>query len=152
MSISQAYRGVTYIVPETDEEDWGDQGTTQLVALLAGGNETEFTSAASNVVKKAIVGADLTISAGGTITWVKNHHVVLGNAAAVTVDATTGISAGESDKQLLTLEGGHATNTVQLDHAGNCNLNGAVVLGLGHTITLRWSVVDTEWVEQHRSH
>ena len=152
MAISQTYLGLARLVAETDEEDWGDEQTAYLVALLAAGDLTEFESAAGDVVKKEIVGADLTIAAAGTITWVGNHHIVSGDAAPVTVDATTGISAGESDKQELTLEGGDGTNTVQLDHAGNVNLNGAVVLGLGHQITLRWSVADSEWVEQERSH
>lgn len=152
MAVSVPYRGVTYIVPETDEEDWGDQVTTQLVALLNAGDETEFTSAASNVVAKTITGADLSIAAGATITWVGNHHKVTGDGAPVTVDATTGISAGESDRQKLRLVGGSDTNTVTIAFAGNVNVNGAVVLAAGHIIDFEWDLTNTEWLEVGRSH
>ena len=152
MATAQAYRGTTYTVPATDDEDWGDQVTAQLLALLKGGDVGEFTSVALNVVKKDPVGADLSLAAGATITWTHNVHIVKGTSAPITVDATTGISAGQADKQKLILEGGDATNTVRLNHAGTVNVNGACVLGLGHWIELRWSVADTEWVERNRSH
>ncbi len=152
MAISQDYRGTTYSVPETDEEDWGAQGTTMLVALLAGGDSTEFTSAASNVVAKQISGADLTIAAAGTITWTANRHKVAGDGGAVTVDATTGISAGEADGQPLRLIGTSDTNTVTLAHAGNVSLNGTCVLRDGYYIDLEWVSADSQWEEVNRSH
>lgn len=152
MAVSVPYRGVTYLVPETDEEDWGDQGTSQLVALLTAGDETEFTSIAGDVVAKTITGADLSIAAGGTITWTGNHHKVTGSGGPVTVDGTTGISAGESDRQKLRLVGGDDTNTVTLNFAGNVIVNGAVVLGAGHVIDFEWDLSVTEWIEVSRSH
>jgi len=150
MAIANTYRGIPFIVPETDEEDWGDQGTNMLVALLDGGDETEFTSVADDIVAKRIVGADLVIAAAGTITWTANHHVVTGDAAPVTVDAVTGISAGEEDRQPLRLVGGSDTNTVTLEFAGNVNPNGPIVLRLGSTIDLEWDLTNTEWVEASR--
>ena len=152
MAITVPYLGLNRLVAEVPEEDWGEETTAYLVALLQSGDVMEFKSVALNILRREIVGADLVIAVAGTITWTANHHIVSGDSAAVTVDATTGIAVGETDKQVLTLEGGDATNTVQLDHAGNVNLNGAVVLGLGHKIRLEWSVVDTEWVELNRSH
>ena len=152
MAVSVPYRGVTYLVMETDEEDWGDQGTTMLVALLEAGDDTEFTSVATNIVAKRIVGADLSIAVAGTITWTHNHHLVTGDGAAVTVDATTGISAGEVDRQPLRLVGGSDTNTVTIPFAGNVNVNGAAVLAAGHVIDFEWDTTNTEWLEVGRSH
>ena len=152
MAVSQPYRGVTYIIPETDEEDWGDQGTNAFVALLDGGDETEFTSVALNIVAKRIVGADLLIAAAGTITWTGNHHLVTGTPGAVTVDATTGISAGEVDRQPLRLVGGSDTSTVTLAFAGNVNVNGPIVLRAGYIIDFEWDLTNTEWLEVGRSH
>ena len=99
-----------------------------------------------------IIGADLTIAVAGTITWTANHHLVTGDGAAVTVDATTGIAAGEVDRQPLRLVGGSDTNTVTLAFAGNVNVNGAAVLGAGHVIDLEWDLTNTEWIEVGRSH
>lgn len=152
MAVSAPYLGETFLYPETDEEDWGDEGTGAAVALLDAGNRTEFKSVAGDVVKQTTRGAILTIAAAGTITWTHNHHVVVGDAAPVTVGAVTGISAGEVDRQPLRLVGGDGTNTVQLDFAGNVNVNGAVVLGLGHSIDFEWDLTNTEWVEVGRSH
>lgn len=152
MAISQVYRGVTYLYPETDEEDWGDQATNAVVALLAAGDDTEFTSVALNIVAKRVVGADLAIGVGATITWTHNHHLVTGDAAPVTVDATTGISAGEVDRQPLRLVGGSDTDTVTLEFAGNVNVNGPVVLRAGYSIDFEWDLTNTEWLEVGRSH
>lgn len=152
MAVSVTYRSTTYSVPETDEEDWGAEVTAQLTALLNGGDATEHESAASNIVAKEPVGADLTIAAAATITWTHNVHMVTGSGGAVTVDSTTGVSAGEFDRQKLTLIGGSDTNTVTLAHAGNLNLNGACVLAAGHHVVLRWDNDGSEWIEESRSH
>ena len=152
MAVSTPYRGTTYLIPETDEEDWGDTVTNLLVAIATAANLFQFTSAALNPVGKANVGADLTISASGTITWTHNHHVISGDGGAVTVDSTTGIAAGEADRQPLRLIGGHATNTVRIEDAGNTSPNGAVVLGLGHSIDFEWDDDNSNWIETGRSH
>jgi hypothetical protein len=152
MAVSTPYRGTTFLIPETDEEDWGDETTALLVALTTAANLREFTSAALNPVAKANIGADLTISAAGTITWTHNHHQVEGDGGAVTVNATTGIAAGEADRQPLRLVGGHATNTVTIEFAGNCAPNGAVTLGLDEFIDLEWDVGNSVWLEAGRSH
>jgi hypothetical protein len=152
MAVSTPYRGTTFLIPETDEEDWGDEATALLVALTVAQNLQEFTSAALNPVVKANIGADLTIAAGGTITWTHNEHQVEGSAAPVTVDATTGISAGEADRQPLRLVGGDATNTVTIEFAGNCEPNGAVILGLKEYIDFEWDTGTSKWVETNRSH
>lgn len=152
MAVSTPYRGTTFLIPETDEEDWGDETTNLLVALTTAANLREFTSAALDPVAKANIGADLTISAGGTITWTHNHHQVVGDAAPVTVSAVTGISAGEADRQPLRLVGGDGTNTVTIAFAGNCEPNGDVVLGLDEFIDFEWDSGDSKWNETNRSH
>ena len=115
MAITVPYLGLNRLVAEVPEEDWGEEATAWAVALLQSGNVMEFKSIALNILRREIVGADLVIAVAGTITWTANHHIVSGDSAAVTVDATTGIAVGETDKQVLTLEGGDATNTVQLN-------------------------------------
>ena len=152
MAVSTPYRGTTYLIPETDEEDWGDTVTNLLVAIATAANLFQFTSAALNPVGKESAGADLTIAAAGTITWTHNLHVISGDGGAVTVDSTTGIAAGEADWQGLTLVGGHATNTVRIEDAGNTSPNGAVVLGLGHMIHFLWDDDNSNWLEAWRSH
>ena len=152
MAISQTYLNLARLIAETDEEDWGDETTAFLVDLLKAGDLTEFRSVATNILAKRVIGADLTIAVAGTITWTANHHLVTGDGAAVTVDATTGIAAGEVDRQPLRLVGGSDTNTVTLAFAGNVNVNGAAVLGAGHVIDLEWDLTNTEWIEVGRSH
>lgn len=152
MAVSVTYRGTTYSVPETDEEDWGAEVTAQLQALLTAGDDTEYTTAASNIISRTPVGADLTVADGATLTWTHNVHLVSGSGGAATVDATTGISAGEFDRQRLRLIGGSDVNTVTLAFAGNVNVNGACVLANGHVIDLEWDTTNTEWLEVSRSH
>lgn len=152
MAVSVTYRGTVYTYPETDEEDWGDEATAAVVALLQAGEETEFTSAASEILSKDPVGADLTIADGTTLEWVRNVHAIQSDGGAVTVDATTGIAAGEVDQQKLLLMGLSDTDTVEIAAAGNCDPNGAWVSRLGHWIEFRWDATNSIWRERGRSH
>lgn len=152
MAITVTFRGVSFLVPETDEEDWGDQGTAQLVALLGGLDDTLKESAAGDILNQDTVGADLTISTGATLTWTHNIHGIQSDGGAITVGAVTGISAGEFDQQKLLLMGLSDTDTVQIDAAGNVDPNGAFVSQLGWWIEFRWDLTNSVWRERGRSH
>jgi hypothetical protein len=91
------------------------------------------------------------ISAAGTITAaveLRELRRVQGNAAAVTANSTTPITAGITEGQELILKGMSDTNTVTILDSGNVNLNGDVTLYAGSTLSLVW--IDSEWLEISR--
>lgn len=95
-----------------------------------------------------------TISAAGTIAITGTGEQLLrvqGNAGAVTVDATTALTAGTKDGQQCMLQGLSDVNTVTIPGVGNVNTNGACVLGNGDFLRLMWIAADSAWRETSRS-
>jgi hypothetical protein len=91
------------------------------------------------------------ISAAGTITAaveLRELRRVQGNAAAVTANSTTPITAGITEGQELILKGMSDTNTVTILDSGNVDLNGDMTLYNGSTLSLVW--VDSKWLEISR--
>lgn len=81
----------------------------------------------------------------------KNIVFVSGNAAAITVDATTGVQDGTFNGQECVLVGMDDTNTVTVDSVGNVEINGSVTLGYHDSITLMWDNTNAVWFEISRS-
>lgn len=94
----------------------------------------------------------LVLADGDTLSPTREVHTVQGAGRAVTLCSARPIAEGVTDDQCLVLEGAHDTNTVMICHGGTVNLNGAVVLGLHHSIELQWSSGVRLWHERHRSH
>lgn len=93
-----------------------------------------------------------TISLLGSATLTPTHTTmrVSGNGGPVVLGTTTAIADGSIEGQLLIVEGRSNTNTVEI--RGNANTKGGdVILGLSDSITYKWSLVDSLWVEQGRS-
>lgn len=91
------------------------------------------------------------ISAAGTITAsveIRELRRVQGNAAAVTANTTTPITAGTTEGQELILKGMSDTNTVTITNAGNVTLNGEITLYNGSVLSLVW--IDSAWLEISR--
>lgn len=95
-----------------------------------------------------------TLSAAATITLAGNGRQLIrvqGNGGAITVNATTGVTAGTKDGIELRLQGLSDANTVQIDTAGNMRVNGTCVLGQGDILDLQWDNSDAKWTEVSRS-
>lgn len=95
-----------------------------------------------------------TLSAAATITLAGNGRQLIrvqGNGGAITVDATTGVTAGTKDGIELRLQGLSDTNTVTIASAGNMRLNGTCVLGNGDVLDLMWNNSNSTWDEVGRS-
>ena len=92
--------------------------------------------------------ATANISAAGTITAAAGQRElrrIQGNAAAVTADTTTPITAGTTEGQELILKGMSDTNTVTIQNSGNVTLNGDMVLYASSVLSLVW--IDSKWLE-----
>lgn len=96
------------------------------------------------------------VNASGTITLIdvsaqKNLVRVNGNAAAVTVDGTTGIQAGTFDGQELEIVGTADDFTVTLLQSGNVRTKGSATLGYYDVIVFGWAQSDAIWYEKSRN-
>lgn len=137
-------------VPETREQDWGDQVTGILDDLIDGAEAALTRDGSGNLLPKA-PSASNTLASLATLTPTAAVHKIQGSGGAVTLHATTAIADGTADGQLLLLQGAHAANTVTIPAASNTNLNGPCTLGLGETLYLRWDLALSAWYEITRS-
>lgn len=84
-----------------------------------------------------------------------SHSIVriAGNGAAIILDTDPAIADGESDGQILYIQGCSDTDTVQIADACNTQLAGgaAVILGLGDIFTALWDSGGSLWREISRS-
>lgn len=76
---------------------------------------------------------------------------VQGNGAAVTADATTPLTAGNTDGQELILIGRSNSNTLTIANSGNVRLKEAITLKQGCALYLEWDLNDGKWSENARS-
>ena len=79
-----------------------------------------------------------TVTAGATLSSSASSIRVAGSGGAVTLSATTAISAGSEDGQILMLVGTDDTNTVTVPNTGNMYIPSSVTLGRGDTLVLVW--------------
>lgn len=145
--------GTTRSVPETDEENWGQEVTNLHLdqAKGLGGDDGISWLISGKGVHRATVTNNLTLGAAGTITQASAIHIIAGSAP-VTLSATTSISNGVVDGQILYLLGhsGITTNTVTILDASNVVLNGTIVFTAHQGLILRWDATLTDWVELFR--
>lgn len=134
MAVNKSYNGTTYSIPQNGDENWGTDVTAFLSDVATKENNVPSTSVPT---------------AGGTLTPSQRHYK-LAPASAVTLNTTTAITDGSYNGQELTLQGTSDTNTVTIQHGANTNLNGDIILGNGHMISLVWDSTN-KWSEIYRS-
>ncbi len=117
--------------------------------VLAGGvlfaNATSGGTGTSTSGKLVLTSASSTVSASSTFNPSGTTHIVTGNGAAVTLNTTTGITAGIAGGRVLVLVGGSDSNTVTVPDSGNCSLQSNRTLGAGDTLVLVWN--GSAWCE-----
>lgn len=145
MSTEVDFLGQTRIVPESGEDDWGDEVSEQLIDLLTVGDFFFFR--ASGNLGFRLTSATQVLAGGGTITP-SAPVMKLSAASPITVGT---ITDGSIDGQILILMGLSDTNTVRLNHGSNCQLKGDVILGLYDTIKLRWDQTIGDWIDIGRN-
>ena len=151
MSQNQAYSGTTFVIPETEEVDWGEQVTDYLVKMARGNNSTSAILISQNIGIHLHLPTVTSVTAAMTLTQTHPRHKVAGDSAARTLSATTAIADGSFDGQELVASGNSASNTVTIPDGANTRLNGNITLGLGDSITLIWDSTDSNWWEISRS-
>lgn len=150
MSLAVDFLDEPRVVPETPEQDWGDEVTNQLFDMLRAGDFAFFVDGSGNLgVRLQSVAS--TLADGATLTPTFPVHRVAGSGGAVTLSAITAITAGTKDGQLLILLGTSNTNTVRVLNGANTLLNGTVILGQGDVLELFWSSSLALWVERGRN-
>jgi len=150
MSESVTVLGQNYEIPETPEEDWGDEMTPWCVAVSTGINSVVTVDGADNPVLLEPVSTEL-LEDDDTLMPETPIVRVGGDGATATLSATTSISDGTVDGQKLVLFGTSDTNTVTILHNSNVQLNGHVILADNDCIELRWSSTGGSWLEVTRS-
>jgi len=101
---------------------------------------------------------DQTIAAGTTIVTSSGIVRVAGDGGAVTCTSDPTVTNGDTDGQIIIIQGTHDTNTVTIQDEDNnagstLELAGGVnfALGLGDTIQLMWDSGESKWFEITRS-
>lgn len=148
MSITVSLGATNYIIPETDETDWGEQVTNFLVRTAT---MLDGVSALKSTIPVPLMKSTTSaLAAGATLTPTHPTHRVSGSGSAVTLSASTSIANGTYNGELLRLEGDHATNTVTIQDASNVQLRGDITLGLNDTLDLVWDSTLGDWKETAR--
>lgn len=97
-----------------------------------------------------------TLGAADTITYTAGKYNIVkkisGTSAAVTLNATTGITNGTIDGQRCTLIGQDDSNSVTVANAGNILCNGNYELTANRVMELIWDNTASKWIEISRSH
>ena len=150
MATSKTLHADTVLVPIVDEIDWGAEVSAFLATLIEDLHAISWQDAAGNVFSKMSV-TTTTFAASATLTPDTNIYRVSGTSAAVTMDATTSITDGEVDGQLLLMVGTSDTNTVTILDAKNTKQNGNVTLKAGHEIEYWWDSTGSVWQERTRN-
>jgi hypothetical protein len=159
MTVNIDYFGTTRSIPETDEENWGAEGTNLHVdTVRAVGSVVDSTTSGlawliSNIPVLVFSSTtNLALGAGATITQSRPIHIVSGSGA-ITLNGTTAITNGVRHGQVLGLMGdsGITTNTVSITDGSNVSLNGNITLGAGHFLLLWWDSVLADWRELFRN-
>lgn len=148
MPISVPFLEQTRQIPQTDEENWGDELTDYLVDLAELDALIEF---AADVLYPKRTSASSTLASGTTLTPSAPVHLLTGSGGAITLSASTAIADGAADGVELLLAGDHAANFVTLLDAANTLLNGPCQLRQHEFLYLRWSAAQSAWVEVARS-
>lgn len=148
MGIPKTLYGQVRTVPVTEDEEWGDDTTSQFIDVIDGAEGTSLKKS-SVVIPKVVNKAAAVYAAGGTIAPTHPEHVVSGDGVAVTLSAVTAIGDGSAVGERLVIRGNHATNFVTILNGANTLLNGSVTLELNDYIELEWNGAD--WVETNRS-
>ena len=151
MSIDHDLSGTTYSIPERKQRGWGSTVTALLGALTDTLDGLSFTGTAGNPLLVVGVVAAADYAAGATLTPTKPVHLVGGDGAARTLNATTAIADGEIDGQLLILLGTSSTNTLTVPAAANTLLNGPCTLTAFGSLLLMWDDTNSVWREVARN-
>lgn len=149
MGIADTVFGKNVTIPETDDRNWGAQGTTILQDIITWADALGYLISGEGALR--LKSTDSTLAASATLTPTHPVHRVDGSGGAVTLDGTTAIADGSVAGQVLVLIGTHATNTVKVPNSANTRLNGSVTLALGDVIILWWDSTDSNWVEFTRN-
>jgi len=151
MAISKTLLGTSREIPQSGNKGWGSTMTTVATDLIDIANVNTDKNAAGSLVNILTVDTQTPASAA---TLVVNGSLVRisGSAGAVTLNATTPITNGEFDGQILELSGINDTNTVTIQSNGtNVKMNGDVTLTDGDTIKYWWDNTSTAWRERARN-
>jgi hypothetical protein len=153
MSLTRDLFESTRTIPQ-EGETYGDDLSDTLDSLIQGVDGAAMVlSGSSKVALKANTETGTTsLAAGGTLTATASRMRIQGTSSAVTLSASTAIADGDSEGQLLILQGGHATNTVTILGDANTSLNGDCVLEQYNCLGLVWDVAASLWIELFRSH
>jgi len=150
MALPKTFYAVSRDIPQSGERNWGNT-MTQVVADLIDGLDGVTLLLASGVSLLKLESTDTSFAAGATLTATFPAHRVQGASGAVTLDATTAVTDGSIDGQLLVLFGVSDTNTVTIEDAANTKLNGQVILTDGDCIILYWDSTNSLWREVARN-
>lgn len=128
------------------QNDTSSGNALDSIARWSSGNEVRVSKANTFTIRSPSVNS---LAAAATLTVAASAHHVAGSGGAVTLSATTAISAGSYDGQLLYLIGTDNTNTVTVPDSGNCNLGAARTLGAGDILVLMYVIDDVAdaWYE-----
>lgn len=149
MAVSQDLFGITYQIPQSDEEPWGTNVTAIIVALADYLDSIGISLSGQGIQK---LPSTTTIVAGATTLSVTHpRHRVIGNGGPVTMSATNALSDGLEDGHLVTVLGISDTETVTILDGARTKQNGNVTLGLGSQITYCWDQLLQLWIEIGRT-
>lgn len=147
MALLRNYHGVQYQIPESKEKSWGPTVTALLASFCVDLDSLSTLSGAVPLL--AMPTASTTLAAGGALTQTHPWHMVSGTPGAVTLSATTSITAGGRDGTLLVISGG--ANAVTILDGSGVLLNGNATVSAGRTIVLGWSSTLAVWAELARN-
>jgi hypothetical protein len=142
-------------IPDTPGEDgWASDVSGLLDDFVDHAEATSFLGGDGSVLEYWQAAASVnTLAAGATLTPGNRVHRLQGDGGPVTLSAVTAIADGEKDGQILTLLGGHASDTVEILDGASVTLGGgsAITLTLGEALHLRWDDDSGSWFEIGRS-
>lgn len=129
------YDGTDLII----DPDVVGSGSLKITGQVVHDEETVYTS------------LSLSISAAGGITPVKTLHRIAGDGGPIDITADPQIAAG-TDGQILILEGGSDSNTVQLDTGNGVHLHeDRAIFSDMDMMTLHYNAIDSAWHEISRN-
>lgn len=147
MSISTAYHGVTYPIPETKDKAWGPTVTALIIGFCS---DLDSLSVPVGAGRSLVIPSTTTaVTSGDTVTQTTAWHRLSGGGSSVTLSATSAVADGALDGVLLLLSG--SANTVTVLHGANTTLNGDATLGVGDILALVWNATDSSWWEVWRN-
>ena len=151
MTISKTLFGASVDVPETPEEDWGDDVTGYNVSLIDGVDASVAKSGSTYYPKGSVASVTFT-GTSDTLTRTAHKMRVQTNNGQQTLATSTPIAAGTVDGEELVIIGISDSNPIRIQDGGTAaGFNGDINFTSGVTLHAWWDDTSSLWREIGRS-